>query len=125
MIPSPQHHQSQNKIFWPTLLFEAEAQHEPFEKMTIVTAKSEYLIKAREMALTHFLQQHISYTDEDINKLAVSLVKENKIQVFESVKITEDNVFVCIDVDVIDDDTIWAALDMVYEAIENGGSITY
>lgn len=117
--------QPSNKLCWSTLFFEAESSQEPFEEMRIVTAKSEFMIKARDMAITQLLENDQPATDKNIDKLAASFIEANKVKVYETASITEDGIFVCLDIDVIDDDAIWTALDKVYEAIENGGSIQY
>lgn len=113
--------QPQNKINWPTLMFEADSSKEPFENMTIVTAKSEYIVKAKDEAFNYLMNHQPNFTYSEIEELGSTYLKTNNIQVFESASLTEDGVFVCLNVDVIDDEAIWLALDMVYKAVEQGG----
>lgn len=116
--------QSQDKISWPTLIFEAESSNEPFKNMTIVTAKSEYITKAKDKAFDWLILHQPTFTYSEINELATSFIKEDNIQVFENASITDEGVFVCLNVEVIDDETVWTALDRVYQAVENGGKWT-
>lgn len=113
--------QPQNKINWSTLMFEADSSKEPFENMTIVTAKSEYIIKAKDEAFNYLMNHQNRITYSEIDDLSLVYMKENNIQVFESASLTDDGIYVCLNVDVIDDEAIWLALDLVYKAIENGG----
>ena len=115
----------QNNICWPTLLLEAESSKEPFEEMRVVTAKSEFMMKARDMAITQLLENGQPATDKAIDKLAASFIEANKVKIFEFVTISDEGIVACLNVDVIDDEAIWLALDKVYEAVEKGGSITY
>jgi hypothetical protein len=43
------------------------------------------------------------------------------VEVYESATIYRDGIFVCLNVDIIDDNAIWKALDLVYLAISNDG----
>ena len=112
---------TKNKLDWPEVILEAEASNEPFTNMNIVTAKSELLLMARSQALIFLTDKGKIYSDEAIDKLAEKLVDSGKINVREHAYIKDDRTIVCLDVDVIDDDSIWTALDYVYEAVSNGG----
>lgn len=106
---------------WSDIIFAASSDKEPFKDMQVVTARSEFITKAREMAVNWLIHNHTAISEQKVDQLAAEFIRNNKIQVFESAQITEDGVFVCLNVDAIDDNAIWTALDMVYQAIENGG----
>jgi len=121
MISLQTQSQPQNKINWPTLMFEADSSKEPFENMTIVTAKSEYILKAKDQAFNYLMSHQHKIKYSEIDDLSSVYMKENNIQVYESASLTDNGVFVCLNVDVINDEAIWLALDMVYKAVEQGG----
>jgi hypothetical protein len=84
-------HQSQTKIQWPDVIFMAEAERQPFCDVHIRTAKSLF--------------------QEMIGGGIHATIKEQ-------VKITEDgDIHVVINVDHIDDEVSFKALDMVAEAM--------
>lgn len=110
-----------NTISWPDVYIAAEAEHEPFTNLTVVTAKSELLITARSSALLQLIEKNKPTSPEAIDKLAQHLVDTQQVQVREHAYIKADSTFVCMDVDKIDDESTWQALNVVYEAISNGG----
>lgn len=112
----------QNNISWSDVYFTAESEKEPFTDLTIFTAKSEMLMIAASQAVQTLLSQQKQLSDTIIDELSQQLIEENKIQVYEFARIGDDKTEVCIDVDIIDDDTVWKALDMVYKAVSSGGT---
>lgn len=115
---------SQDKIQWSDLIISANADSEIFSNMRIVTARSEFISKAQELALHQLYQGNKLLSDSEIDKVTDSIIKTANITVFESVSILDGDITVCINEDVIDDDTIWKALDMVYHAMNIGGNWT-
>lgn len=116
------HQLSNNEISWPAVYIAAESEQEPFTNLTVVTAKSELLVTARSTALTELLKKNKTASPEAIDRLAQQLVDNKLVEVYEHAHILEDSTVVCMDIEVIDDDSIWQALDVVYEAISNGGN---
>lgn len=111
-------------ISWPELYITAESSNEPFQDMRVITAKSELLIQARSEAVAQLLQHHKPVTDTAVDKIAAQLINTKQIQVFESASVSDEGSVVCMDVDIIDDDAIFKALDMIYEAVTSGGTWT-
>ena len=111
----------QSDINWSTVIFEAHATNEQLDNVIINTTKSEFLEQVRSVAYTQLLQGQKSFTYLDIDNLAKTLIDKNTFYISESVDITDRGIVVCLDVDVIDDNVIWTALDRIYEAIETGG----
>ncbi len=113
---------SNNQISWPAVYIAAESEQEPFTNLTVVTAKSELLVTARSAALTELLKKNNDVSPESIDRLARQLVDNKIVEVYEHAHILDDSTVVCMDIEVIDDDSIWQALDIVYDAISNGGN---
>jgi len=97
-----------SKINWPELVFEAEAEREWFEDVTIVTLKSEYLERVYDKAWDQ--------TDEGLNEKAKRIMNSGEIFVNEFIQIGEDSaVRVCIDKDEITDDVVEEVLNILVD----------
>lgn len=113
----------QHNISWPDLFFQAESEQESFVDVRVSTARSEYLARLQEIAIDTLSITNRDITDFNINQLVLEIGSNVKdIFVTEYAKVTDEGVFVCIDVESIDDDATWKSLDMVYKAISNGGT---
>lgn len=113
----------QYNISWPDVYIQAELEKEPFADVHISTTRSEYFIKLQELAVDVLSNNKQELTDFNINQLVLEMGTNIKdIFVTEYAKVTDDGVFVCMDVESIDDDAMWKSLDMVYKAISNGGT---
>ena len=115
---------SQDKISWSDLIFTADADNELFSNMRIVTAKSEFIAKAQELALNQLYRKNGTLLDSEIDRVTADIIKTTDIKVYESASVSDEAITVCINDAVITDDTIWKALDMVYTAIKAGGTWT-
>lgn len=109
-----------NKVDWADVIMAADAEKEIFSNMRIVTARSEYISKAQELAIDKSYKTN-NIDEYNINTITLDIIKSGEVKVYESAVIYEDGIFVCLDVDVIDDDAVWKALDLVYLAVSNDG----
>lgn len=113
-----------NRIEWADVYFTAAANKEPFEDVSIVTAKSAYLelacTAAADILLSRCtktpcfrLQQH------DVFEYAQHIMDEGTVFVQEHVKVSPEGIYVCINaVNVEEEDVVWRALDMLANALE-------
>jgi hypothetical protein len=115
------HQTPQYNIDWPGLYFKAECDNEPFSKMRIVTAKSEFQSKVKEMALDMLVADETRITTHEINRISCAIIQKQIVTIFEYARVDGDDVIVCIDADLKEESTNFKALNMVYEAINNGG----
>lgn len=120
-METTQQTQTSNNISWSDVYLTAESEKEPFSDLTIFTAKSELLLSAKNQAFQSLICGNKAVSEAAIDKLAQHLIDNNDIQIYEFAHIGCDKTEVCIDVDIIDDDVIWKALDMVYKAASSGG----
>jgi hypothetical protein len=115
----------QNNIDWAEVIMTADAEKEIFSNMRIVTARSEYISKAQELAIDELYCPAYIFKDSpqiDITIATANIIQSGQVRVRESATIYSDGIFVCLNVDVIDDDAVWKALDMVYLAMSNNGT---
>jgi hypothetical protein len=106
-----------NSINWADLYFTADCDQETFTDMVIVTAKSEFVAVAKQLVLQHTTE----ISDQMINDLAKQYIEAGKVSISEFAEVKDDNVFVCINAELDDENTNFKALDIAYAAIENGG----
>jgi hypothetical protein len=83
----------------------------------IVTTKSAFVDKAQEMAMDMALVSGGDVAPDKIMEMTKSIISLGGLWVCESVEVVGDEIFVSIDVDVIDDDTIWEVLNRIYNTI--------
>ncbi len=112
---------SQNNIDWPGLYFNAECNNEPFSKMRLVTAKGEFQAKVKEMAFDMLVMDKTPITNHEINRVSCAIVQKQIVTIFEYARVDGEDIKVCIDADLNDEETNFKALNMVYEAVKNGG----
>ena len=121
----------QNNISWPDLYFTAEAEKEDFEDISIVSLKSLFSEKVHELAIND-----VGVEDEALVRARVhEIIKSGTVFVEEHVNVSGSGITVYVDVDAIDDNTMWEALTMISSALETldgkhgdvpiGKSITY
>jgi hypothetical protein len=109
-----------NKVDWADVIMAADAEKEIFSNMRIVTARSEFISKAQELAIDESYKTN-NIDEYNINTITLDIIKSGEVKVYESAVVYEDGIFVCLDVDIIDDDAVWKALDLVYLAVSNDG----
>lgn len=109
-----------NKVDWADVIMAADAEKEIFSNMRIVTARSEFISKAQELAIDESYKTN-NIDECNINTITLDIIKSGEVKVYESAVIYEDGIFVCLDVDIIDDDAVWKALDLVYLAVSKDG----
>lgn len=117
-----------NRISWPAAYLAATSAQEKFEEVHVVTAKSEFVSKAHELAATALADQ--VFSEQAVNALARQMIIAQRISVQESVTIDDVGMHVCINADSVEDDNVmWRALDMLADAMYqldgNQGTITY
>lgn len=110
-----------NTINWAELYLVAESDNEEFTHLQIVTAKSEFVAKARQLAISQLIHEGKKFTSLAIDDRARRLITTNQISVHEQASVTDVGAFVVMEADVIDDDVSFQALDLVYAAVNNGG----
>lgn len=111
-----------NRIEWADAYFTASANKEPFEEVSIVTAKSMYLELAYTAAVDIMLKQASNVTPSFIQSAMIAyadyIMNEGKVYVHEHVKVADEGISICINaVDVDDEDVVWRALDMLADAL--------
>lgn len=105
---------------WPRVIFAAEAANEPFEDVSIITAKTAYVDLAFQAAADILHTEGHALTSEKVQKVACALVETQKIMVQEHVRINDDGISVCINADDIEDENVtWKALDYVAKALDS------
>ncbi len=113
-MQKPQSHLPHNNISWPDLYFTAAASREHFDDVTVVTLKSYLAEKAYDVAIAD-----VGVEDSEKLRTRVKKIVDSRyIHVTEHVKVSRDGIRVVIDCDVIDDDTVWEALNMLSKALE-------
>ena len=99
-----------SKINWPELVFEAEAEREWFEDVTVITLQSEYLDRIYDEAW----QQ--AEAIEGLDERAKTIMNSGRVHVREYIQIGEDfKVKVCIDRVEITDEVVEEVLDLLIE----------
>lgn len=109
---------------WPRVIFAAEATDEPFEDVNVVTAKAAFVNLALQAAADILHTEGHTLTTEKVQKIACALVEARKVMVQEHVRVNQDGITVCINVEDIEAETVpWKALDYVARALDslNGG----
>jgi hypothetical protein len=123
--------QSRKQISWPDVYFTAEANRERFDDVNVVTLKSYLAEKAYDIAIAELGVEH---PDALLARVRV-ILDSGRIYVSEHVKVNRSGIRVVVDCELIDEDSIWKALDMVASALEQlngmsgkihfGSTITY
>lgn len=109
-------HESQ----WPEVVFAAEAAKEPFEDVTIVTARSVFLDVALQAAAHICVEEGHALSEDKVMKVARTLIAAQKIVVQEHVRINPEGITVCLNVEDVDgEDVPWKALDYVARALDS------
>lgn len=99
-----------SKINWPELVFNAEAEREWFEDVTIVTLKSEYVEYVYDLAWKQ------ANGVNDVDDAAQKIINSSEVYVNEYIQIGKDCVVkVCIDRDEITDVVVEEVLDMLID----------
>lgn len=112
-----------NRIKWAELYFTACAEHEVFEEVSIVTAKSEYANLAFQAAAEVVLESTGDISQTELLKASAFIMDERKVHVQECVTVDSNGMSVCINAtSVDDDDAVWRALDMIADALQHLGN---
>ena len=112
-----------NRIEWADAYFMASADMEPFEDVSIVTAKSTYLELACAAAVDILMRQSTKTSNfrlyrEEVLDYAALIMNEGKVFIQEHVKVTSEGISVCINAANVDDeDVVWRALDLLADAL--------
>lgn len=116
MLPLPQ----RNQPNWPQVVIAAEAEQEPFQDVTIVTAKGLFVNLALESAADLVYTEGHTLTTEKVRAIAIAMIAERKVMVQEHVRINSEGITVCLDVPNIDDETVqWIALDRLAKSLDH------
>jgi hypothetical protein len=121
--------QPSNRIKWPWAYFEASSSLEPFEEVHVVTAKSEFVSNACEIA-ANVLMKNGDFTEQQLNQYTQHVIASQRLSVYESVTISDTGISICINADNVEDDNVmWRALDMLADALDQldntQGTITF
>lgn len=107
------------EINWPNLYFAASAFRDPFEDVTVVTAKSEFVNLVYKAAADAVYNHDCSLTTKRVSIVAEALIRTEKIYVQECVTVNQAGITVCLDVPSVEgDDVMWKALDFVSKALD-------
>lgn len=108
-----------NPSKWAEVVIAAESAKEPFEDVTIVTAKSAFVDLAYQAAADLIYRQGHALTDEKVNAIARTLIGTQKVAVREHVSVSEAGITVCLNVaDVNDEYVLWRAMDLLAKALD-------
>lgn len=105
---------------WPELVFLAEAEREPFADVRVITLYSHCEELAYNKMLNELSSKQISVLNIDFNKPQYRDRLRNLIPTFEVrefIEILSNEVVVAVDSDVVDDDAVDRALEML-ETVE-------
>jgi len=116
-----------SKTKWPDLVFMAAANDEEFEEVTITTLKSHYIDMVFDLAWKQITNP------DDLQSRAKKIMDSGNVSVREYIKVNENyQVEICIDREMITDDIVEEALDLLVEVgvernacIEFGNRRTY
>jgi hypothetical protein len=98
----------------------AEASNEPFEDVTIITARSLFLDVALQAGAHICVEEGHSLSPDKVMKVARTLIAAGKIMVQEHVRVNADGITVCLNVEDVDgEDVPWTALDYVARALDS------
>lgn len=111
-----------SNIKWPELMFYAEANNEPFENITVVTAQTRYVDAANNIACDLLnagsISEDISDSGErSLDKAVVRIINDQKHSVYETVVVDKDGIRVCINVAALDEAAMAEALNRVEFAL--------
>lgn len=106
-------------IDWAALYFTAECDREEYKDVRVVTAKSVYLERLQECALSVMDRKDVCNTisAKSIEQLIRTKLGSYFPEVYECVRFEAEQIVVVIDVDKVDDQAIETALEMVAMAI--------
>jgi hypothetical protein len=118
-----------NNLCWPEVYFAAEADNEEFEDVKIVTLKSYLVDKAHDIAISdHNFVVGVD-SDTTLRSIVGRILNTDLLREAPHVDVSAAGILVVMDCEIIDDDTIFPALDMVLSALKklNGayGIITF
>lgn len=105
---------------WADAVFTASAMDEPFEDVTIVTARSEFAELALRSA-AHLMvgEQQTLESLMHISQIAALLVNQGKLTIQENVVVSATGITVVVDVPSVQDDIVaYRAMTMVAEALD-------
>lgn len=109
--------QLHNQPDWPSVIFAAEREKEPFEDVQVVTARCEYVNLAYQAA-TEMLQSNQQSNIATLHALAKTLIATQKLHIQEYVRVDQTGITVCLNVRSTEhDDVMWLALDRVSAAL--------
>ena len=99
------------KTDWPGIVFQAEAEREWFDEVTVVTLKSHYHDKVYDVAWAN-----ADMVKESVDDTAKEIMKSGAITVREYIKIDDNyHVEVCVDRDKITDEVVEEALNKLID----------
>lgn len=114
-----QHLSLSNNVNWTGLVFAADCDKEPHQDVHIITAKSEYIKLAYDLAVDELNNNPTLINNPaKIDPIAANHINNGDICVCEHVSISRSGITVCINVENITDDNMWKALDMVATALD-------
>lgn len=112
--------QHPSKLPWADVYFAAEAAREPFQDVTVITARSEYARLALLASADIIHNGNVPLTSGRVQSLALLLISQGRITIQESVSIEDEAITAVINVPTTeDDDAMWKALDLVAEALDS------
>lgn len=115
MLQHPPH----NSIDWSNVYFTAEAFQDPFDDVQIITARSQFLEHAYQIAAEMLIDSATELTEQSVSTVALSLIAAKKVAVREFVETTNDGLIVCINSPSTEDDNVmFRALDLVALALD-------
>jgi hypothetical protein len=105
---------------WPEVVIAAEASREPFEDVTIVTARSAFLDLALQAAAHICVEEGHTLSQDKVMKVARTLIAAEKIVVQEHVRVSAEGITVCLNVEDVEGEEVpWTALDYVARALDS------
>lgn len=111
--------QSHKSPSWSDLYFYADAAREPFEDVTVVTARSQYFDLVYQIAADSVYRHTGMLSTSAVEPVAMALIASRKVHVQEHVRVDSTGITVCLDVpDTTNDDMMWRALDLVQQALD-------
>jgi len=103
-------------IKWPELVFYAEANHEPFQDITITTAQTSYVDTANHIASSMYYPDKYGDTNA-LDELVMQVINQQKHCVYETVTVDKDGIRVCINAAALDEEATSEALNRVAFAL--------
>jgi hypothetical protein len=109
-----------DSTIWPDVVIAAESSNEPFQEVTIVTARGMFLDVAMQAAAHICHEEGHTLTQDKVTKIARTLIAAEKIMVQEHVRVNSEGITVCLNVeDVEHEDVAWLAFDRVAQALDS------